>query len=127
MKQELMQYEITPEGFWQCTWMYGDGYNVMEVAHQQKWRAIPGWGKDGYDLGDWPYVIIFMKNLQERYDIIYYVEGDVTMYSAPTKEIRDAIVNEIAFFHWKQQDEEWVQGYDTVDQLPDELKGPYRR
>ena len=125
MKQELAQYEVTPESFWQNTWRYGDGYNVIAFAEAQKWHAIPGWGKDGYDLGDWPYVIVFFRNRNAQYDIAYYVEGDVTMYSAPTEEIRNAIVDEIAFFHWRG--EEWVQGYDSVDQLPDELKGPYRQ
>ena len=125
MKPELAQYEVTPESFWQAAAIYGGGYDVMEAAHEEKWRAIPGWGKDGYDLGDWPYVIVFTRNQHGRYDIMYYVEGDVTMYSAPTKEIRNAIIDEIAFFHWRG--EEWVEGYDSVDQLPDELKGPYRK
>lgn len=125
MKPELAKYEVTPESFWQTAPIYGGGYDVMEAAHEEKWRAIPGWGKDGYDLGNWPYAIVFFRNRQTQYDIIYYVEGDVMMYTTPSEEIRNAIVDEIAFFHWKG--EEWVQGYDTVEQLPDELKGPYRK
>jgi len=32
----------------------------------------------------------------------------------------------MAFWHWKNDGEEWVKGYETVDQLPEELRGPYR-
>lgn len=126
MKPELAQYEVTPEPFWYDTWRHGSGYDVIELAEARKWHALPGWGEDGYDLGNWPYVIVFFRNRQTHYDIIYYVEGDIVMYSAPTKELRNAIIDEIAFFHWRQQEEEWVAGYDSVDQLPSNLKGPCR-
>jgi len=90
------------------------------------WRAIPSWGRDGYDLGSWPLVIVFVRNLDGRFDVIEYVEGDVAMYSCPTADIRKAIIDELAFFHWKHQGEDWVKDYESVDQLPGELKGPYR-
>lgn len=35
---------------------FGDGYDWM--SELQKWAAIPGWGRDGWDMGSWPYVII---------------------------------------------------------------------
>ncbi len=60
------------------------------------------------------------------YQVIEYVEGDVTMWSCPTELIREAITTELAFFHWKHQSKEWVELYDSVDQLPDDLKCPYQ-
>ena len=59
--------------------------------------------------------------------MIEYVEGDVTMWSCPTKELRQHITDELAFFHWKHQHEEWVEGYDSVEQLPEDLRGSYGR
>jgi hypothetical protein len=126
MKDELNQYEKEPEPFWQDTWRYGDGYDVMEAAEAQGWRAISSWGKDGYALGSWPYAIIFFRRKDEEYQLIYYVEGDVTMYACPTKELRQAITDELAFFHSCHQEADWVQGYTSVEQLPPELRGPYR-
>lgn len=35
-----------------------DGYSDMEVAATEGWEPIAGWGADGWDLGDWPYVVI---------------------------------------------------------------------
>jgi hypothetical protein len=127
MKEELKQYEVKATGFWESTWMFGDGYDVMEIAESKGWRAIAGWGRDGWDLGSWPYVIVFFRDREGFFDVIVYVEGDVTMYACPTKEIRQAITNETAFFYWKKRDEEWVRAYKSVDELPEELRGPYRR
>lgn len=126
MKDELKQYEVEPTGFWQATWMMGDGYDVMEYAHNKGWSVIGGWGRDGYDLGSWPYVIVFQKREGDTFNLVLYVEGDVTAYKVPTIELRNAVVDEWAFFYWKNHKEDWVKGYNSVDELPEELKGPYR-
>lgn len=126
MKDELKQYEVEPSGFWNGTWMLGDGYDVMEHAHNKGWGVIGGWGRDGYDLGSWPYVIVFEKKEGDTYNLVLYVEGDVTAYKVPTLELRNAIVDEIAFFYWKNHEEDWVKDYSSVDELPEELKGPCR-
>ena len=128
MKAQLKQYEVEPEPFWRGASLLGDGYDVMGAAERksQGWRVVAGWGKDGYDLGSWPLVMVFFRQRDRRFEIAYYVEGDVTCYSAPTEEIRDAITDELAFLHWKYHGESWVEGYESVEQLPDELRGPYR-
>ena len=127
MKEELEHYKVEPDAFWQAAWVYGDGYGVMEQAERKVhgWCVISGWGRDGYDLGSWPLVMVFFRQ-RHGFEVAYYVEGDVVCYAAPTEAIRNAIVDEIAFFHWKHQGEQWVEGYDSVEQLPDELRGPYR-
>lgn len=119
------EYKIEPERAWQENWRYGDGYNVMGLVGAIEWYAVGAWGKKGYDLGSWPYVIIFFRDKEDDYGLVYYVEGDVTQYKCPTKEIREQITDGIAFWHWRHDDEEWVQDYGTVDQLPAELRGPY--
>ncbi len=127
MKPELDQYQVRPEQFWSALPLFGgDGYDDMDFAQKKDWRAIGDWGKPGYNLGTWPYVIIFFRDREERFDVIEYVEGDVTMWSCPTQEIREAVTNELAFFHWKHKSEPWVELYASVDELPDDLRGPYR-
>jgi hypothetical protein len=34
-----------------------DGYDWIAQAESEGWRAVSGWGRDGWDLGDWPYVV----------------------------------------------------------------------
>lgn len=118
---------IVQSPFWQSTWVYGDGYAVIEKAEACGWHVIASWGKAGYDLGSWPLVMVFHRALPDTYELVEYCEGDVTMYQCPTREVRTAIIDEIAFYHWKHNSEPWIEGYETVDQLPDELRGPYRR
>jgi len=127
MKTELEQYQVAPEGFWLVEQMSGgDGYDAMEVAERRKWHAIPAWGSRGWDLGSWPLVVVYVRNRPGSFDVAEYCEGDITMYACPTEEIRNEIINSLAFFHWKMREETWVEKYDSVDELPDELKGPYR-
>lgn len=127
MKPELKQYRVEPGSFWQALQMMGvDGYDTIGLAEKRKWYVIPSWGRDGYNLGRWPLVIVFVRNTKESFDVIEYVEGDVCMYACPTSEIRQSIIDELAFFHWKHQGESWVKEYESVEQLPEELCGPYR-
>lgn len=131
MREELNQYKVEPGRFWKALPMLGgDGYDDMELAQKRGWNAIGDWGADGYNLGSWPLVIVFFRDLQKGDEVVYqvieYVEGDVNMWSCPTEEVREEVTNELAFFHWKHQGKEWVKGYDSVEQLPPELKGPYR-
>jgi hypothetical protein len=128
MKEELNQYKAEPPRFWKALPMLGgDGYDDMEAAEKHGWHAIDAWGRDGYTLGSLPLIIIFYSDHQGRFDVIEYVEGDVEMWSCPSPEIRQQVTDELAFFHWKHSNKEWVRDYTSVDELPDELKGPYRQ
>jgi len=127
LKPELHQYQGEPGNFWLALPMLGgDGYDAIDLAKRQDWHAIPYWGKDGYTLGSWPLIIIFFRDREGWFDVIEYVEGDATMWACPAEAIREEVTNELAFFHWKHRNEEWVKGYDSVDQLPDDVRGPYR-
>lgn len=46
-----------------------DGYSDMEVAAGEGWSAVSGWGRDGYDLGDWPYVVISVSGQPAKVDV----------------------------------------------------------
>ena len=132
MNDALNQYRVDPGNFWKGLIMLGgDGYDDMELAEKHGWQPISAWGKEGWNLGSWPLVIVFFRNLKKGdenfYQVIEYVEGDVTMWSCPTKELRQQVIDELAFFHWKFSNKEWVNDYTSVDELPDELRGPYGR
>jgi hypothetical protein len=128
MNTELTQYQVEPTNFWQALPMLGvDAYSAISLAEKRGWHVKASWGRDGFDLGSWPFVIVLFRNHNGRFEVVEYVEGDVTVYACPTEALRNQITDEMAFFHWKHNSEPWVVGYETADQLPDELRGPYRR
>ena len=119
-------YRVAPETFWDVAHMRGDtGYDVMEPARGHGWEAIANWGLDGWDLGSWPYVVVFHRDSVDGWEIAEYVEGDLTVYRYPTRGLRDAATDCLAFCHWKHQDEEWVAGVDSVETAPWRLRGPF--
>lgn len=104
-----------------------DGYDRIEAASPQRWYAIPGWGRDGWELGSWPLVVIFHRNTADGFELAENVEGDVTAYRFPTRELRDQATDALAYFHWRHTHEPWVAGIERFDDLPAELRGPYSR
>ena len=64
MKEEFDKYRVDPGNFWKGLLMLGgDGYDDMELAEKIGWHPISAWGKDGWNLGSWPLVIVFFRNL----------------------------------------------------------------
>ncbi len=126
--EEQRKYKIEPDGFWAMSYFYG-GYEMMEIANTHGWTPVAGWGKDGYDLGSWPYLIVFVNRRDNQHLIATYCEGDITQYQCPTDLIRNQIITEIAFYHWKHSEYSAppnMEKYNSTEDLPDELKGPYR-
>jgi hypothetical protein len=84
-----------------------DGYDWMDEAAHTGWYALANWGKDGWDAGSWPYVIITLaKGSDEEgpfYGITTYCEGDLatTFYRSQLEQWK-AIT---AWNHWN-----WVMG-----------------
>jgi hypothetical protein len=59
----VAQYRLQPDSFWAVSQMRGDdGYDRIEAARPHRWHAIPSWGRDGWDLGKWPLVVIYHRN-----------------------------------------------------------------
>ena len=121
-------YRVAPEPFWDSRRLRGDdGYDIMEPAIERGWRPIGAWGSDGWDLGSWPLVVIYHRDHADASQLAYYVEGDLTVYRYPTRDLRDAATDCLAFWHWKHDDEDWVTGVDSVDVAPDHLRGAHSR
>ena len=54
-----------------------EGYGWIEKSRDKLGLdAVSGWGLDGWDLGDWPYVIYSLTS--DRLTVVAYVEGDLT-------------------------------------------------
>ena len=118
----------------------GDGYDVMDEVRKGQWRSIANWGESGWDLGNWPYVVIYWREsvttrqgpvadaqrISKAYEMTYYVEGDLTTYRYDTAEERSTATDGLALFHWNWSSEREpdVEAYETVEELPAEYRGP---
>lgn len=79
-----------------------DGYDDMALAEQAAWSAIANWGRDGWDLGEWPYVAIYKRGLE----VMQIVEGDHDLYRFETIQDRDAAIDYL--FLWYAAGKSWA-------------------
>lgn len=116
-----------------------DGYSDMEVEQKRGWKAIAGWGRDGWDLGNWPYVAIYIRNRllspppEAPYELMQVVEGDRTVWTFTSPADRAAAIDYL--FLWHAAGEDWAplrhdqraeldDGMLTVDE---KFRGPFTR
>jgi hypothetical protein len=124
--EQLRAHKVPSEGFWELGYLV-DGYDRQSLARKHWWLAVPAWGRDGWNLGSWPLVTIYTREAPDGFYLAENVEGDVTTYRFDMIEERDAATDALAFFHWKWASEEWVDGIDSAQDMPDHLRGPYSR
>lgn len=81
---------------------FESGYEWMEHL-PAGWHAEPVWGRDGWDLGAWPLIVValFVDEERNRYGVATYTEGDVTVERYRSRGALYVAVNEIAEFHWR--------------------------
>lgn len=93
-------YEYMPQA------VGGDGYDAMETAMHKGWHMLPGWGRDGWDAGNWPYVQFGWRaghdGQWETYD---YCEGDVTVKLFTSKEDATRYLDSVVHWHWRNSSE----------------------
>ena len=87
-----------------------DGYDDMSVAESRGWEAHSAWGRDGWDLGQWPYVSILLRVDGSRHEVMTIVEGDHDVYVFDSEADQHAAVDYL--FLWHAAHQEWcpVQG-----------------
>lgn len=120
-----------------------DGYGDMEVAATEGWSAISCWGSDGWDLGDWPYVVISIRirnaplgGDDTKYQVRQTCEGDTTVWTFDKPEdCRAAIDYLFIWYGLSRGYDEWaVEGLtddkrDGLDagalRVPEKFRGPY--
>lgn len=103
----------------------GDGYDFIGALDRSLWRPHSTWGQDGWDAGDWPYVVLASVEALAEYGALYYVEGDVTVASFGKAAERDAWIDVRVFWHWKARNEPWVAEVESVDDLDPKYRGPF--
>jgi hypothetical protein len=81
------------------------GYDWMDLIAEHGWAVIPSWGSEGWDLGQWPYIMVAATRTADRignlFGVATYCEGDVTCTYYRTKARQWDAITEQAFFHWK--------------------------
>lgn len=81
------------------------GYDWMELIEAEGWAVIPSWGSEGWDLGQWPYVMVAATRTADGignlFGVATYCEGDVTCTYYRTKARQWDAITEHAFFYWK--------------------------
>jgi hypothetical protein len=70
-----------------------NGYGDIEVNAEEGWNALSSWGLDGWDLGEWPFVVLSVRTQEEGYELLSVVEGDHTLYCFDSQEERAAAID----------------------------------
>lgn len=96
--EEIISEKNLPSAEW-C-----DGYDYIERAESRGWTALALWGKDGYDFGQWPYVIGFVRVVRDGARRLYgfgvYVEGDLTTDYYRSWDACNEAISRQAFWYW---------------------------
>jgi hypothetical protein len=115
-----------------------DGYDFIQAAERGGWRTVAGWGEDGWDLGDWPYVVFVFREVVDedgkRFQRACYVEGDIRVESFATAQAREEATDVSAAFYWRRASKssigkelyEACQTTPEDEPLPARFRGPYR-
>jgi hypothetical protein len=85
----------------------GSGWDWMGNLH--RWAPIPGWGQDGWDLGEWPYAIVCTCAVRGPgkamvYGVATYTEGDVAVAAYADHHDRVRAIDELALAGWRRRD-----------------------
>ena len=82
----------------------GDGYDWKEEIETEGWAVIPNWGIDGWDLGQWPYVMVAGTRTADEngplWGMATYCEGDVATTWYRDQKAHWAAVTAEAHFSW---------------------------
>lgn len=113
-----------------------DGYDDMALNEGQGWTSMAAWGADGWDLGDWPYVVISTRQHDGKHQLLSVCEGDHTYYQFDSEADLHAALDYLFLWYMAGKDPEryppsigWEnrerldRGEITVDER---FRGPYR-
>ena len=80
---------------------FEDGADWLSQLGAHGWRMVPSWGRDGWDLLEWPYAAVAHFDGEERFGLAIYEEGDVSVESFEHRQARDAVTDWIAVQYWR--------------------------
>lgn len=150
-KAELAEHEVRKWGRDYAE--SDDGYSDMAAEEKRGWSVIASWGSDGWDLGHWPYVMIYTREagghplppiapagpgrfqVQElAFELLEIVEGDRTLWQFGTEDDRTAAIDYLFLWYAAHEGHRWSPV--RVDQqtaleagdLPvdEKFRGPFR-
>ena len=99
----------------------------MEAIEAEGWTVLGSWGCDGWDLGQWPYVMVAAIRTADAignlFGVASYCEGDVTCTFYRTQHAQ-----------WEKITEHAKNGQahgpadlpEAAAELPSRYRGPYR-
>lgn len=114
-----------------------DGYDWQGRTENNGWHMHASWGRDGWDLGDWPYVQYGSYADDGVFATLNYCEGDITIKTFATEAEMHADLDRAALFHWlhRERDRHALEGVArrrgkdvqelTIDDLPPARRGPF--
>lgn len=110
-REELSQHKLGSHG--RDYSRSDDGYGDMDVAAEEGWLCVPGWARDGFDLGNWPYVAFYVRNRgtedPQRYQMQTIVEGDHDVYGFASQAEREAAIDYLFIWYGLGREyEEWM-------------------
>lgn len=103
----------------------GDGgYDWMGHMEAKGYKLMGGWGQDGWDLGDWPY-LMYARN-KDFTQVIEYCEGDTTTWNFASRDNAIAFLDRIAELQWRNRGPlvDDMKQY-PLGELPEKYRGPY--
>ncbi|MGP4968542.1 hypothetical protein [Glutamicibacter ardleyensis] len=111
----------------------GEGYDWMGSLRGTGWDELAAWGREGWDLGSWPYIIFAVAKTSDEAGELFgyctYVEGDLTTRWYRTRAARCLAISKEAFWYWasgQADGPEELQGLDPQEfQHLDGLCEPY--
>jgi hypothetical protein len=106
---------------------FGNGYEWMNEGLPEGWHPEPIWGRDGWDLGGWPLVVValYIDDEHGHFAVAEYVEGDVNVQRYKSRGALYVAVNNIAEFHWRMEQSHGPRDLPEGEGLLAHHTGPY--
>ncbi|SLK12585.1 hypothetical protein [Arthrobacter sp. P2b] len=106
------------------------GYDWMELIEEHGWAVIPSWGSEGWDLGQWPLVMVAgirtADGIGNLFGVATYCEGDVTCTFYRSKSQQHEAITKHAHYWWKNGTAHGPTNLpETATGLPDRDRRPY--
>ncbi len=104
---------------------FEDGADWLSQLGEHGWRMVPSWGRDGWDLLEWPYAAVAHFDGEQRYGLAIYEEGDVSVEAFAHREARDTATDRIAVQYWRVNGRGPTDLPESDDELAPHHLGPF--
>lgn len=107
-----------------------EGYDWMDAAARTRWITLSSWGKDGWDAGQWPYVILTVaKGTDENgtfFGMTTYCEGDLETSFYRTQAAQWDAISRWCHWNWTNGQGRGPEGLPKeFDECGPEIRRPF--